>query len=119
MLLLLLQGGKDRTVKLVKSSFIGLKGFETATGYPMNDGHKWRVVGKKGKGNQKFACSNKDCTALKHIFKTKTELRKKSKDPQSLINVNYMTGHCCNQGPKVENLLTSSYQREHCRQKQA
>ena len=99
-------------VKLVKSNFIGLKGFETAIGYPMNDGHKWREAGKKRKGNKRFTCSYKDCTALKHIFQTKAELRKKSKDPQCPINVNYMTGHCCNHDPKVENLLTSSYQRE-------
>ena len=94
-------------VKLVKSSFIGLTGFETAIGYPMNDGHKWRLGGHKGKGNKKFVCSFKDCTALKHIFKTKSELRKKSKDPKCSINVNYMTAHCCNQEPKLEKSVES------------
>jgi hypothetical protein len=46
---------------------------------------------------------------LKHIFKTKAEARKKTKDPQCPINVNYKAAHSCKQEPKVENVLVSSY----------
>ena len=96
----------------VKSNFIGLQSFKSGLGYPDNDGFSWTVFcGRKTKGPQKFKCSNEECTALKHVFKSKFELRKKrsKKDQTYPINVNYIAQHTCTEQPKAENVLLSSY----------
>ena len=93
------------------SNFVGLKSFPTGIGYPNNDMFVWKLlVARKSKGPKLFVCENANCTAKKNIFKTKVELRNKSKDPKLPINVKYITGHSCNDVPKVENLFSSSYQ---------
>ena len=94
----------------VKSNFVGLKSFQSSLGYPNNDGYCWSFT-KKAKGPMKYKCSKEDCTALKHLYKTKVELKKK-RSKRYLdypINVNYITKHSCEEVPKTENVLFTSY----------
>ena len=99
-------------LKLVAGNFIGLRSFVSGVGYPDNDGHRWQC-GKKTKGAIKYICCYDRCTAMKNIFKTRTELkqRRDKRDTSRLINVNYLTSHSCNQDPKEENILSVSFQR--------
>ena len=97
----------------VKSNFIGLRSFKSGLGFPDNDGHRWTFFcgKKKSKGPQKYKCLYEECTALKHLFKTKVELKKKRLrgDKKYPINVNYIAQHSCTDKPKGENILLSSY----------
>ena len=64
--------------KLVQLNFVGLRSFNTGIGFPNNDGYSWEMMpAKKSKGAKKFKCALVNCTAIKHVFKTKIELRKK------------------------------------------
>ena len=98
--------------KLVQLNFVGLRSFNTGIGFPNNDGYSWEMMpAKKSKGAKKFKCALVNCTTIKHVFKTKIELRKKisKKDRTCLINVNYIARHSCKEEPKAENVATISY----------
>ena len=66
-------------IKLIQPNYIGIKSFLTGIGFPENDGFPWKLIyGRKAKGARHFICSHENCTALKHVFKTKAEARKKT-----------------------------------------
>ena len=96
---------------LVDSSFIGLKIFPSANGFPDNDGHLWNGFGKKTKGLTKFQC--KTCSAVKYKYKSKSHLKQK-RDPRTRdpITVKYENAHSIDCIPNDRNLKTQLYRKD-------